>query len=136
MSSDAASARKEREQELRAFEGAEAIYLEMPDVIRVRLVGVCCTPEMMSATVVPLHTPGLSEVNRESLDFSASWSELQTTRWSWHAPNVSWHLYFGWEVVRGIPRFAEEIPPQTDRVDRYVAIASEIARLTGEFPVP
>ena len=81
-------------------EGANAIYIERPLIVYVRVSEIRCLEDRMEAQITVVHTPGMNEDCKPSFKISAVRDWFSNSYSQWHARHVSWTVYFGNEDLR------------------------------------
>jgi hypothetical protein len=93
------------------FAGLEAIHVERPGVLHVRVSEVSCDDWGMKAKLTFLHTPGMYGAPGSSFTLAASWDTLSSNALEWDTPNIPacrWTTYFDPAIVQAIVGIAAE----------------------------
>ena len=81
-------------------EGANAIYIERPLIVYVRVSEIRCFDDHMEARITIVPTSGMNQVGRPSFKVGGAWQGFSNIHDKWHVQYVAWSLYFGKEEVR------------------------------------
>ena len=93
------------------FEGLEAIHVERPGVLHVRVTEVSYDDWGMKAKLTLLQTPGMYGALGSSFILAASWDIFSSGALEWDTPNIPacrWRTYFDPAVVQAIVGIAAE----------------------------
>src|SRR5215469_12512550 len=71
-----------------SFEGAEAIYVERPLILHVRVTQVSFDGWGAKASITDLLSPGMHHVSRNPFEMSSAWEVFSCSDKYWDTPNI------------------------------------------------
>ena len=113
-----------------SFEGAEAIYVERPLILHVRVTNISFDNFGVKAKATDLLQPGMHRVSQSSFDIFFAWETFAFSKGEWDTPNIPqcrFHLFFGASVVRPAIQLAAEANRTGSIIDwdEFLAVVRE-----------
>ena len=94
-----------------SFDGAEAIYVERPLILHVRVTQVCFDDWGVKASITDLLSPGMHRLRRNPFQFAFAWMVFACGDNYWDTPNIPAcrsQLFFHPIVIRPALELAAE----------------------------
>jgi len=94
-----------------SFEGAEAIYVERPLVLHVRVTDISFDDWGVKAKATDLLQPGMQKIPQSPFDIFFAWEVFAFNKGEWDTPNIPqcrFRLFFDASVVRPAVKLVAE----------------------------
>jgi hypothetical protein len=103
--------------QLSSFEKAEAIYVERPSLLHVRVSEISYDEWGVKATIVDSLLPGMRGISQSQCGIAASWKIFSFSTDFWQANYVPWRLFFDPKVIRGCVELAAQANQKGSMID-------------------
>jgi hypothetical protein len=134
---------QELAEQLRRYEGNEAILRDKPLIMRVRIERIQTDGNSLTLDVTILPTPGLWTPPKRHVTLRSSWEGLSASEHSWACPYAGWRLYVDPEAIRAVTKAAADFPVDVNTLmdwadepdQRYALLMRRYAHLAGALDV-